>query len=110
MVNPMLCRPQLLSKKLLVRPEGHPRFAGQAPRLGDQALLTMDIPSNCVIMLLTSVRTSADRLGSSSPRPCAAVSVALVDASSWRGVAWWLVPLASTPHGRVHAARRERSC
>jgi hypothetical protein len=59
---------------------------------------------------LTSVRTSADRIGSSSPRQFAEVSFSLVEASSWRCVAWLLVPLASTQHGRVHAARRSRSC
>ena len=66
--------------------------------------------ANRVIILLTSVRTSADRIGSSSPRTVAYVGFPLVEASSWRGVAWWLVQLASTEHGRVHSARRSRSC
>src|SRR6201988_4517499 len=61
-------------------------------------------------MAVTSVRTSADRIGSSSPRTCVDVSCSLVVPSSWHGVAWWLVPLASTQQGRVHAARRSRSC
>jgi hypothetical protein len=63
-----------------------------------------------VIILLISVQTLADRIGSSSPRTCADVSVSLVEASSWRCVAWLLVQLASTQHGRVHSARRSRSC
>jgi hypothetical protein len=69
-------------------------------------ILAGAVKANRVIILFTSVRTSADRIGSSSPRKFAEVSFSLVDASSWRCVAWLLVQLASTQHGRVHSARR----
>jgi hypothetical protein len=76
----------------------------------DHVILAGAVKANRLIMMLTSVRTSADRLGSSSPRTCAYVGFPLVEASSWCGVASVLVQLASTPHGRVHAAQRTRSC
>jgi hypothetical protein len=61
---------------------------------------------NRVIILLTSVRTSADRTESSSTREFTYASFSLMEASSCPYGAWLLVKLALTKHGRVHSAQR----
>jgi hypothetical protein len=90
----------------LVKTEG--RWRSTSRQATFVAFFTLPV-ANRVVILLTSVRTEADRVGSSSARTSSDVSVSLAEASSWRCVAWWLVPLASTTQGRVHATRRSRS-
>src|SRR5215475_12546638 len=65
---------------------------------------------NAVIIVLTSVRTSADCTESSSTREFAYASFSLTEASSCPYGAWWLVKLALTTHGRVHSAQQNDLC